>query len=40
MSGKVGDEMICLYPHPNGATVDVWEWISDFVPHFKKDAII
>ena len=25
-----------MYPFPyfNGATVEVWEWINDYIPHF------
>ena len=26
------DEII--HPFPNGWTVEVWEWINDFIPHF------
>ena len=23
----------------NGATVDIWEWINNFIPHFIMDVI-
>ena len=26
--------MNCPIPNFNGATVEVWEWISNFIPHF------
>ena len=31
---KVWDEIIYPFLNFNGATVDVWEWISNFIPHF------
>ena len=36
---KVWDEI--TYPFPNliGATVEVWEWISNFTPHFTGHVI-
>ena len=40
MPGKVWDEIIYPFPNVNGATVEVWEWIYDFIPHFIVDAII
>ena len=29
------------YPFPNfnGGTVEVWEWVSNFIPHFIMDVI-
>ena len=29
----VRDEITYLLPNFNGATVEVWEWISNFIPH-------
>ena len=31
---KVWDEITFLFPIFNGSTVEVWEWISNFIPHF------
>ena len=31
------DEII--YPFPNGTTIEVWEWISNFISHFIMDII-
>ena len=31
---KVWDEITYLFPNYNGPTVEVWEWISDFIPPF------
>ena len=30
---KAWDEITYPFPNFNGATVDVWEWISNFIPH-------
>ena len=40
MASNVWDE-ITQYPFSNfsGCTVDVWEWISNFIPHFIMDVI-
>ena len=32
MSSKVWDEMINPFPHFNGYTAEVWEWINNFTP--------
>ena len=37
---KVWDEITYPFPNFNGATVEVWEWISNSIPDFKLDAII
>ena len=37
MSGKVWDEI--THPIPNGATVEVWEWISNLTPHLMMYGI-
>ena len=26
------------FPNINGATVEVWKWISNFIPHIVMDA--
>ena len=31
---KVWGEMTYPFPNFNGCTVEVWEWISNFMPHF------
>ena len=36
---KVWDEITKILPNFSGATVDVWEWISNFIPHFIMDVI-
>ena len=33
ISSTVWDEIIYPFPNFNGCTVDVWEWISNFIPH-------
>ena len=37
--GKVWDDNTCPFPNFNGATVEVWEWISNFIPHFTRHLI-
>ena len=37
MSRKVWDEITYPFPNFNGCTVEVWEWISNFIPHFMMD---
>ena len=34
------DEITYLFPNFNGATVEVWEWISHFIPCYIIDVII
>ena len=36
---KVRHEITCPFPNFNGATVEVWEWISNFIPPFTMDVI-
>ena len=40
MSSKVLDKITYPFPNFNGPTVEVWEWISNFIPHFIIDVII
>ena len=37
---QVWDEITYPFPNFNGYTVEVWEWISYFIPHFEMDVII
>ena len=36
---KVWDEFISPFPNFNSVAVEVWEWISNFVPHFTGHVI-
>ena len=36
---EVWDEITDPFPNFNGATVEVWEWTSDFIPHFIEHVI-
>ena len=33
------DEIIYPFPNIIGVAIDVWEWISNFIPHFIMDVI-
>ena len=33
------DEIIYPFPNFNGSTVEVWEWINNFITHFIIDVI-
>ena len=39
MSNEVWDEITYPFPNFNGCTVEVWEWKSNFIPHFIMDVI-
>ena len=39
MLSKVWGEITYPFPNFNGCTVEVWEWLSNFMPHFIKDVI-
>ena len=39
MPSKVWDESIYPFPNFNGTAIEVWEWISNFIPHFAMDVI-
>ena len=39
MSSKEWDEITYLFPNFNDSTVEVWEWISNFIPHYIMDVI-
>ena len=34
MLGKVWDEITDPFPNVNGAAVEIWERMSNFIPHF------
>ena len=34
---RVWDEITYPFPNFNGCTVEVWKWISNFIPHFIMD---
>ena len=36
---EVLDEIIHPFPNFNGAAVEVWEWISNFIPHLTVHVI-
>ena len=40
MPKKVLDENTYPFPNFNGATVEIWEWISNFIPYFIMYVII
>ena len=40
MPTKIWDEITYPFPNFNGATVDVWEWMIHFIPHFVMDVMI
>ena len=39
MPKQVWDEMTYPFPNFNGCTVEVLEWISNFIPHIILDVI-
>ena len=39
MPGKVWDEITYPFPNFKSCTVEVWEWIGNFIPHFIKNVI-
>ena len=34
MSSQMWDDITCSFPNFNGAAVEVWEWMSNFILHF------
>ena len=36
----VWDEITHPFPNFNGCTVEVWEWISNFIPHFTWRMVV
>ena len=39
MPNKVQDKITYPFPNFNGATIEVWEWISNFIRHITMDVI-
>ena len=39
MHNKVWDKITYPFPNFNDYIVEVWEWISNYIPHFKMDVI-
>ena len=37
---EILDEITYPFPNFNGAAVEVWEWISNFIPHFMKRVML
>ena len=37
---NVWDEITSPFPNFNGCTVEVWEWISNLIPHITRHVII
>ena len=35
MSSKVWDEITCPFPNFNSCNIGVWEWVSEYIPHFR-----
>ena len=40
MPNKVCNEITYPFPNFNGCTVEAWEWMINFIPHFIMDVII
>ena len=38
-SQKVWNEIIYLFPNFNGATVEIWEWIRNFISYITENVI-
>ena len=39
MHHNVWDEIICPFLNYNGATIEVWIWTSNLIPHFAENVI-
>ena len=39
MLNNMWDEITYPFPNISGWTVEVWEWISNLIPHFIMDVI-
>ena len=39
MSSKLREEITFPFPNINDCTVEVWEWISNFIPQFTGHVI-
>ena len=40
MRSKVWDIITCPLPNFSGVIIEVWEWVSNWIPHFMMDVII
>ena len=40
MHNNVWNEIINPFPNVNGAAIEIWEWIGNFIPHIKMGTII
>ena len=40
MPNKVWDEFTYPFPNFDGAAVEFWEWMINFIPHIVMDVII
>ena len=39
MWSKMYDEITYQYPEFNSYIIEVWEWTSNYIPHFVMDVI-
>ena len=39
MPGQMWDEITYLFPNLNGGTIEVGEWMNNFILHFIMNAI-
>ena len=39
MASEMWDEFTYPFLNFNSATVEVWEWLGNFIPHFIMDGI-
>ena len=37
MPREMWDEITYPFPNFNGATVEIWEWMINFIPHYIMD---
>ena len=40
MPSNVWDEITDPFPNFNDETIEVWEWVTNFIPQFVMDVII
>ena len=33
-------EITYTFPNFNGAAIEVWEWMNNFIPHFMIDVLV
>ena len=39
MPSEIWDEITYTFPNFNVVTIELWEWISNFIPYLMIDAI-